>query len=136
MKRVINFKMKCEFDGYSDFEMQLKEQCDIFFNETNKYPTAIIANEWTYIYWEQVMEGEYDASKDSPRKEYYYNSEDPECACEVGNGTFCYGTKIELKTLINDKIPEGTYYLRLGDSPIFDGEDFNEGEDCYYLLAA
>lgn len=136
MNRVKNFQMKCEFDGYSDFEMQLKEQCDIFFKETKKYPTAIITNEGTYIYWEQVMEGEYDASNESPRKEYYYDPEDPECDCRVGSGTFCYGTKIELKTLILDRIPVGTYYLRFGDAPIFDGEEFEEEEDSYYLLAA
>lgn len=134
MAKVVNYQMKCTFDGYSDFEIQVQEQCKLFYKETKKYPTSIVQNKITYDIWSDVMAGNYDAKNESPRKKYYWNPDDPECYCFVGEGKYIYGTKISLTTYILNQLPIGTYILRYGNAPIFDGEDFEEEEQ--YLMAA
>lgn len=103
------------FEGYSNFDLQIKHACELFYNKHNVLPNVIYISDNTYNKIMAVITGNKKASNNSKWNKYI--EKDPDVEVFFGNykgedySYFEYGKDIKLAVLDNEELNKNEFVL-------------------------
>lgn len=104
------------FEGYQNFDLQIKYACELFYKQHNVLPNVIYISNKTYIKIKDVINGKNTSNNKKPKWNKYIE-EDPNVRVFFGNYKgedftyFEYGKDIKLSVLDNEKLGKNEFVL-------------------------
>ena len=111
LEEIEHYTEMYNFDGYKNFDLQIKYACELFYEKYNILPNVLILNEYTYNRIQNIVNNNYDESEENKQTWNKYIEKNPETEVFWGNykgekySFFEYGKDIKLalyQNTIND----------------------------------
>jgi len=105
------------FEGYKNFDLQIKYACELFYNEHKVLPNVILISDETYNKINSVVNGKIDNKEESKYNWNKYTEENPDVVVFFGNYKgedftyFEYGKDIKLAVLDNEGLDKNEFIL-------------------------